>query len=149
MTIQVNDNAATNLNTTSSTATNSTTLSKNDFLQLLVAQLTHQDPTSPMNTSDFMTQMAELTSVEQTQNMSDAINTLVSDQQQTSLSTQAAMIGKTITYTVTSTDASGNASSSTASGVVKAVTLNNGTVDYLTSDGTSVDPSTITQIQSN
>jgi len=35
------------------------------FLQLLVAQIQNQDPTQPMDSSTFLTQLAEFSSVEQ------------------------------------------------------------------------------------
>jgi len=35
------------------------------FLQLLVAQIQNQDPTAPMDSSTFLTQLAEFSSVEQ------------------------------------------------------------------------------------
>jgi flagellar hook assembly protein FlgD len=35
------------------------------FLQLLVAQIENQDPTSPMDSSTFLTQLAEFSSLEQ------------------------------------------------------------------------------------
>ncbi len=39
-------------------------LDKDAFLKLLVAQLRYQDPTAPMDTSAFMAQTSQLTSVE-------------------------------------------------------------------------------------
>jgi flagellar basal-body rod modification protein FlgD len=38
---------------------------ENTFLQLLVAQIQNQDPTQPMDSSTFLTQLAEFSSVEQ------------------------------------------------------------------------------------
>jgi len=52
-------------------------LDKDSFLKLLVAELRHQDPTQPMNDREFISQMAQFSSLEQMSNMNQAIERLV------------------------------------------------------------------------
>ena len=50
--------------TSSTTSTASKELDKDTFLKLLVAQLSNQDPSSPMDTSDMMAQTTQLSMME-------------------------------------------------------------------------------------
>ena len=46
-------------------------MGKDDFLQLLITQLTHQDPTQPMGDKEFIAQMVQFSTLEQMTNMSE------------------------------------------------------------------------------
>lgn len=94
----------------SSTATPSTGLDKDAFLKLLVAQLKYQDPDKPMDSSAYMSQMAQFTQVEKLGNIETAQTQLSSWQRAL---TGESMIGKTITARGTD----GQAVSGTVSGI--------------------------------
>ncbi len=49
-------------------------LNKDAFLELLTVQLRYQDPMSPMADQDFIAQMAQFSSLEQTQNLVESMN---------------------------------------------------------------------------
>lgn len=48
-------------------------LGKDEFLKMLVAQLRHQDPLSPMNADDMAAQLAQFSSLEQLTNIGEAV----------------------------------------------------------------------------
>ena len=55
-------------------------LGRNAFLNLLVTQLQHQDPTQPQADGEFLAQLAQFSSLEQLQQMNqklDALETLL------------------------------------------------------------------------
>ncbi|MDR1930608.1 MAG: flagellar hook assembly protein FlgD [Treponema sp.] len=54
-------------------------LGKNDFLELMMKQLAHQDPLAPMEDKEFIAQMAQFSSLEQMTAMSENFSRLSSD----------------------------------------------------------------------
>lgn len=71
-----------------------------DFLTLLTTQLTHQDPLSPTDSTEFTNQLVNFTSVEQTiatnQNLEALIELQLSQQQTSESATLINYLGKTV-----------------------------------------------------
>jgi flagellar basal-body rod modification protein FlgD len=57
------------------------TLGKDDFLKLLVKQLQNQDPMNPLDSSQFATQLAQFSSVEQLANINTNLEASISTNQ--------------------------------------------------------------------
>jgi flagellar basal-body rod modification protein FlgD len=69
------------------------TLGKDDFLTLLIAQLQHQDPSNPMENTDFIAQMAQFSTLEQMTNVSSGFDRLAG---KLNNSEAFSMLGKTV-----------------------------------------------------
>lgn len=96
--------------TSSTTSTASKELDKDTFLKLLVAQLSNQDPSSPMDTSDMMAQTTQLSMMESLSALQSAASEQFALQMRMA---SADLVGKQVTWT----DADGE----TRTGVVSSV----------------------------
>lgn len=118
-------------NSSSATGSNTTTASSgvdyNTFLQLLIAEMKNQDPTNPMDTSQYMSQFAQLSTVEQAMQTNSKLDALLSSQ---SLSQANSLIGKTVSFT----DSTG----ASFSGKVVSVAINSDGSIATLQDGTKV-----------
>jgi flagellar basal-body rod modification protein FlgD len=96
-TISEIQSAATAANT-AATKTDPKALGKNEFLKLLTAQLQQQDPTQPMDNTTFVSQLAQFSSLEQMNNVSDTLTKMLTGQGTSLQTTAASMIGKTALF---------------------------------------------------
>jgi len=62
---------------TAGTTQNRQSLGKDAFLQLLVTQLQHQDPTKPQADAEFIAQLAQFSSLEKLTQIADSVDALV------------------------------------------------------------------------
>jgi flagellar basal-body rod modification protein FlgD len=72
-------------------------LGKNDFLNLLVTQLQHQDPLNPAESTEFTAQLAQFSSLEQLNNINDNLKNMELFQTSMTNSQAVSYIGKEIT----------------------------------------------------
>ncbi len=114
----------------SSSTTGTTSVAKSSmadyktFLKLLVTQMQNQDPTEPMDNTEYMAQLASFSNVEQNVQINNKLDELLKYSQ---LSQGADLIGKT----VTSLDGE-------TSGVVQQVMLVDDKVVAMLEDGTAM-----------
>ena len=105
-------NGTTAASAAATAAKDGSTLDKQAFLQLLVAQMKYQDPLEPTDNTEYVAQLAQFSSLEAMNNMSESMD----------LQRATALVGKTVTVV----------STNETTGVTTEVT---GTVDYVTHSG--------------
>lgn len=79
--------------TTPSTSLQNAGLTQDDFMKILLTQLTYQDPLKPMDNQQFVAQMAQFTNLELTRQQNDQVTTLLTMQ---SAAQAIGLIGKTV-----------------------------------------------------
>lgn len=87
--------------TTAATSSQSS-LSQEDFLKILTTQLSFQDPLKPLDNQQFMAQMAQFASLEQSRSINANLETLLAVQSATQ---SIGLLGRTVEVT---TDAGGS-----------------------------------------
>ncbi|MDR1875132.1 MAG: flagellar hook assembly protein FlgD [Synergistaceae bacterium] len=75
-------------------------LGKDAFLRLLIAELSNQDPLNPMDDREFITQMAQFSTLEQMTNMTTALEGLSSMEQYSA----ASYVGRLVAFSYTGDD---------------------------------------------
>ena len=122
------------------TTPESLNVSQLDFLRILVTQLSFQDPLKPVDNQQFMAQMAQFTTLEQTRQLTDRMDTLLSIQSTTQ---SVALIGKTVEV---------SAPDGAKQGTVTTVTFQNGQASLVVqlADGaflTGVSPAAVSLVR--
>jgi flagellar basal-body rod modification protein FlgD len=105
-----------------STTTNKLGEYKEQFMQLLCAQMKYQDPLEPTSNTEYISQYAQFTQVEQMQNLSNTV----------ALNRAADMVGKTVQ--ITQVDEETGETKSIVEGKVDFVTYESGT-SYVSVNG--------------
>ena len=74
----------------------SDSVSRDDFLRLLIAQLKNQDPMNPVENQEFVAQLATFSSLEQQTNQTQLLQKLVDSSNLSNASEAMSMIGKDV-----------------------------------------------------
>jgi flagellar basal-body rod modification protein FlgD len=104
MTVSATSTTAASTATSSTSTKSSSTLGaatgmgKDDFMKLLMTQLQNQDPMKPMEDKEFISQLAQFSSLEATEKMTQQLEDLTGAQM---LVQAATLIGKQVTAKLT------------------------------------------------
>ena len=119
----INNGTTSGTDTTSSQSSSDSSITSqlgpSAFLQLLTTQLSNQDPMNPMDDTQSVSQLAQFSALQASDNLQTSFANFQSN---FAVLQSSQLIGATVT--VNSTDTSGNSSSIT--GVVKSITVVNG-----------------------
>ena len=130
------------------------TLGKDDFMKLLIAQLQNQDPTNPMKDNEFIAQMAQFSSLEQTMNLSKSFEKFAESQNQSQLIQYNSFVGKDIKWHEIATDKNGNAAVgedgmpivNEGTGRIISIKFVDGSAVFTLQDGKELTPGNISEV---
>lgn len=71
-------------------------LGKNEFMELMIAQLKNQNPLEPQDNGDFIAQLAQFSSLEEMQKLSGNVDDVVGQFRSTQALQASAMVGRTV-----------------------------------------------------
>lgn len=97
MSTSISDVTATSVDVSGVTKQKTDGLGRDAFLKLLVAQLSHQDPLKPTDGTEFVTQLAQFSAVEQAVSQTARLDTLSAQLTGISANESVSLIGKQVT----------------------------------------------------
>ena len=121
-------------NATKAATATSSMLDKDSFLKLLVAQLQHQDPTSPQDSSQWTAQMAQFSTVEQLTNLA---TTTAASAKSTAMNEAVGLLGHTVSYVQ---------DGSTITGTVQRVDVGDSGPTLMIDGATGIAPGSLTDV---
>lgn len=71
-------------------------LGQEDFIKLMTAQMNHQDPMKPMENGDFLSEMAQFSTVSGLKEIKDAFNGLATSLKSSQALQASSMVGRTV-----------------------------------------------------
>ncbi|OEY67359.1 flagellar hook assembly protein FlgD [Marinobacter sp. X15-166B] len=71
-------------------------LGKNEFMELMIAQLKNQNPLEPQDNGEFISQLAQFSSLEEVQKLSSSVDNVVGEFRSTQALQASAMVGRSV-----------------------------------------------------
>lgn len=124
------------------------TLGKDDFMKLLIAQLQNQDPTNPMQDTEFIAQMAQFSALEQSMNLSASFEKFAEAQSQSQLIQYNSFVGESIRWHEITEDIGedGRPVINEGTGIIQSVKFIDGSVIFTMQDGKELSPGNISEV---
>jgi flagellar basal-body rod modification protein FlgD len=121
-----------------SAASKAPSLNENQFLQLLMTELKNQNPMSPSSSdpTQFMTQLAQFTALEQETNTAQSTSQIAAAQ---STNSAVALIGHSVSYTDPTTGATGT-------GTVQSVQITSSGATHTIGGTAGIAPSSVSEV---
>jgi flagellar basal-body rod modification protein FlgD len=111
-------------------------LGKNDFLKLMVAQLQAQNPLEPSNGTEYISELAQFSQLEQTTNIAQSSSQSAASQH---VAQAVALIGHTVSYVDSSTGA-------TREGPVQSVEITSTGASLTIGGEAGIEPGAVTEV---
>lgn len=89
-------NVSGNVNAAISASASSAAQIQDQFMTLLVAQMQHQDPTNPMNSSEMTSQLAQISTVDGVNKLNTSMSSLLSQLQANQAFEATSLVGKSV-----------------------------------------------------
>lgn len=122
------------MSSVSSTSATNQTLGQADFLKLMVAQLSSQDPMNPVSSTDFAAQLAQFSTLQATQSMQTGV-----------ASVQSGLAGLEANSLLGATVSLQTLAGQNVTGVVSSIQYQSGTPSIMI-NGQAYDPSLVTSV---
>lgn len=122
------------------------TLDQDAFLKILITQLQNQDPSKPMEDKEFISQMANFSSLEQMTQMNKTMTSFIEMQKDNSFFAHSQLIGKQIKFEQVVSNTEGDTKVREVDDVVKAVKFQNGKSKLVLESGETIDTIQVVQV---
>ncbi|MCG7342872.1 flagellar hook assembly protein FlgD [Sporosarcina sp. ACRSL] len=124
------------------------TMDKDAFMKILIAQLQNQDPTNPMKDNEFIAQMAQFSSLEQTMKLANAFEKFAEAQNQSQLIQYNQFVGKNVRWheLTNKKDEAGKPIVNEGTGVIQSAKFVDGSVVFTMADGKELSPGNISEV---